>query len=57
MKNGIVQSIIDNVLTKMGKKCYSVIIDAEKTIGTQEENLIKVVLSEDGGMLSAYPIK
>ncbi|OAK33190.1 hypothetical protein A6286_19040 [Bacillus wiedmannii] len=57
MKNGTVQSITDNGLTKMGKQSYSVIIDAGKTIGTKGENLIKVVLSEDGGMLSAYPIK
>ncbi|WP_281292955.1 hypothetical protein [Bacillus marasmi] len=41
----------------MEKQSYSVIIDAGKTIGTKGENLIKVVLSEDGGMLSAYPIK
>nr|WP_281292929.1 T7SS effector LXG polymorphic toxin [Bacillus marasmi] len=57
MKNGTVQSITDNGLTKMGIQSYSVIIDAGKTIGTKGENLIKVVLSEDGGMLSAYPIK
>ncbi|MDR4938255.1 LXG domain-containing protein [Rossellomorea marisflavi] len=57
MKNGKVQSITDNGLTKMGKQSYSVTIDAGKTIGTRGENLIKVVLSEDGGMLSAYPIK
>jgi hypothetical protein len=57
MKNGTVQSITDNGLTIMGKQSYSVIIDAGKTIGTKGENLIKVVLSEDGGMLSAYPIK
>ncbi|QTD39539.1 hypothetical protein [Sporosarcina sp. Te-1] len=57
MKNGTVQSITDNGLTKMGKQSYSVIIDAGKPIGTKGENLIKVVLSEDGGMLSAYPIK
>lgn len=57
MKNGTVQLITDNGLTKMGKQSYSVIIDAGKNIGTKGENLIKVVLSEDGGMLSAYPIK
>ncbi|EAG5528574.1 hypothetical protein [Listeria monocytogenes] len=57
MKNGTVQSITDNGLTKMGQQSYSVIIDARKTIGTKGENLIKVVLSEDGGMLSSYPVK
>lgn len=57
MKNGTVQLITDNGFTKMGKRSYSVIIDAGKNIGTKGENLIKVVLSEDGGMLSAYPIK
>lgn len=43
MKNRTVQPITDNGLTKMGKQSYSVIIDAGKTIGTQGENLIKVV--------------
>ncbi|MBC2262750.1 hypothetical protein HCB45_14430 [Listeria sp. FSL L7-0091] len=57
MKNGTVQSITDNGLTKMGQQSYSVIVDARKTIGTKGENLIKVVLSEDGGMLSSYPVK
>ncbi|MEW4219999.1 hypothetical protein [Rossellomorea marisflavi] len=41
----------------MGKQSYSVTIDAGKTIGTQGENLIKIKILEDGGMLSAYPIK
>lgn len=50
MKNRIVQSITDNGLTKMGKQSYSVIIEAgnHRTTG---ENLIKVELSEEGGML------
>ena len=33
------------------------IIDAGKQIGTKCETLLKIVLSEDVGMLSAYPIK
>ena len=28
-----------------------------KVIGTKGETLIKIVLSEDGGMLSAFPVK
>ncbi|MDC2864642.1 EndoU domain-containing protein [Bacillus sp. BP-3] len=40
MNNGTVQSVADNGLTKMGKQSYSVIIDAGKTVGTKEENLI-----------------
>ena len=57
MSNGTVQSIIDNGLTKLGKQSYQVIIDAGKEVGTKGETLIKIVVSEDGGMLSAYPIK
>ena len=36
---------------------YEIIIDAGKTVGTKGENLVKIVISSDGGMLSAYPIK
>ena len=28
-----------------------------KVIGTKGENLVKIVISSDGGMLSAYPVK
>lgn len=57
MKNGTVKSIGDNGLTKMGQQSYQIIIDAGKIVGTKGETLIKIVLSEDGGMLSAYPVK
>jgi len=57
MKNGTVKSITDNGLTRAGNASYEIIIDAGKPVGTRGETLIKIVLSEDGGMLSAYPIK
>ncbi|WP_286904278.1 hypothetical protein [Clostridium sp. UBA1652] len=57
MSNGTVQSIADNGLTKMGQQSYQIVIDAGKEVGTKGETLIKIVISEDGGMLSAYPIK
>lgn len=57
MSNGKVQSIADNGLTKMGQQSYQIVIDAGKEVGTKGETLIKIVISEDGGMLSAYPVK
>jgi hypothetical protein len=57
MKNGTVKSVADNGLTKMGQQSYQIIIDAGKEVGTKGETLIKIVISEDGGMLSAYPVK
>jgi hypothetical protein len=44
-------------LTKAGNASYEIIIDAGKTIGTKGKNLVKIVISSDGGMLSAYPVK
>ena len=43
LSNGKIVSISDNGLTKV--------------VGTKGENLVKIVISSDGGMLSAYPIK
>jgi hypothetical protein len=57
IKNGTVKSVTDNGLTKAGNASYEIIIDAGKEVGTRGETLVKIVLSEDGGMLSAYPIK
>ena len=57
LSNGKIVSISDNGLTKAGNASYEIIIDAEKTVGTKGENLVKIVISSDGGMLSAYPIK
>lgn len=48
--------IIDNGLTKAGNASYEIIIDANKVIGTRGETSVKIVLSEYGGMLSAYPV-
>ena len=42
-------------LTPMGNKKYEYIIDAGEGIGTRGENLIKIVLADDGGMVSAFP--
>lgn len=57
MKNGTVKSINDNGLTKLGQQSYEIIIDAGQKVGTKGEKLIKIVISDDGGMLSAYPVK
>ena len=57
LSNGKIVSISDNGLTKAGNASYEIIIDAGKTVGTKGENLVKIVISSDGGMLSAYPIK
>ncbi len=57
LKNGKVNSIIDNGLTQQGKQSYRIVIDAGKEIGTKGETLIRIVISEDGGMLSAFPVK
>ena len=57
LSNGKIVSISDNGLTKAGNASYEIIIDAEKTVGTKGENLVKIVILSDGGMLSAYPIK
>ena len=57
LSNGKIVSISDNGLTKVGNASYEIIIDAGKTVGTRGENLVKIVISSDGGMLSAYPIK
>ncbi len=56
IKNGTVQSIMDNGLTKFEQQSYQIIIDAGKIIGTRGETLIKIIITEDGGMLTAYPI-
>ncbi|MCI6138571.1 PAAR-like protein [Clostridium sp.] len=57
IKNGDVQSILDNGMTSQGKQSFEIIIDTGKTVGTKGETLIKIILSEDGSMLSAYPVK
>ena len=57
LSNGKIVSITDNGLTKAGNASYEIIIDAGKIIGTKNEKLVKIIISSDGGMLSAYPIK
>lgn len=57
LSNGKIVSISDNGLTKAGNVSYEIVIDAGKKVGTKGESLVKIVISSDGGMLSAYPIK
>ena len=57
LSNGKIVSISDNGLIKVGNASYEIVIDAGKIVGTKGENLVKIVISSDGGMLSAYPIK
>ncbi|WP_218086617.1 hypothetical protein, partial [Listeria monocytogenes] len=57
MKNGTIKEIVDGGLSAQGNKKYEIIIDAGKKVGTKGESWVKIVLSEDGGMLSAYPAK
>ncbi len=57
MENRTIVDVLDNGLTRQGNQSYEIIIDAGKEIGTKGEQLIKMILSDDGGMLSAYPIK
>ncbi len=56
IKDGTVKSISDNGLTKKGQQSYEIIIDAGQKVGTKGQQLIKIVISDDGGMLSAYPV-
>jgi hypothetical protein len=56
MKNGNIKSAADNGVTKMGNRSYRIVIDAGKPVGTKGETLVRMVLSEDGSMLSAFPV-
>ena len=55
MKNGKVVDILDNGVSSQGDQSYEYIIDAGKKIGTKDETHVKVILSDDGGMITAYP--
>lgn len=57
LNNGVIKTVADNGITKLGSQSYEIIIDTGKVVGIKGETLIKIVLSEDGGMLSAYPVK
>lgn len=60
LNNGVIKTVADNGITKLGSQSYEIIIDtgkAGKVVGIKGETLIKIVLSEDGGMLIAYPVK
>ena len=56
MNNGTITSVVDDGVSAMGNQKYKIIVDAGKTIGTRGESLIEIILSDDGGMLSAFPI-
>ena len=55
MKNGEIVSISRDGVSNLGNFKYSIILNAKKVIGTRGESFIKIVLSSDGGMLTAYP--
>ena len=55
MKNGKVVDILDNGVSSQGNQSYGYIIDAGKKIGTKDETHVKVILSDDGGIITAYP--
>ena len=57
MNNGTITSIVDDGVSAMGNQKYKINIETGKTIGTRGESLIEIILSEDGGMLSAFPIQ
>ncbi|ROR31776.1 hypothetical protein EDD66_101394 [Mobilisporobacter senegalensis] len=57
IKNGTIVEILDDGVSALGNKKYSILIDAGKEIGTKGEHFIKIIISDDGGMLSAYPVK
>ncbi len=57
MKNGKIDSITNKGTTPSVNVKYEVIIDAGKVVGTRNENLVKILITSDGGMMSAYPIK
>ena len=52
---GDIISIMDGGISDRGSQKYIIIINAGAVIGTRGETRIKIVLSEDGGMISAYP--
>ena len=57
MSSGKIASIVDDGVSALGNTKFEITIDAGKAVGTKGETFIKVILSEDGGMLSAYPVK
>lgn len=57
MRNGNIRNVIDNGLTRQGNQSYEIIINADRVVGTRGETSIKVIISEDGAMLSANPVK
>jgi RHS repeat-associated protein len=57
LKKKIIKAINYDGISARGNQKYSVYLDAGKTIGTSGESTIKIVISDDGGLLSAYPVK
>ena len=56
MNNGKILRIENDGVSNLGNTKFAYWIDAGKIIGTRGEHVIKIVLSSDGGMLSAYPV-
>ena len=54
---GTLAGIEDEVKVEEGNASYIILIDVGKEIGTKGETNLKIVLSSDGAMLSAYPLK
>ena len=57
LSNGKIVSISDNGLTKVGNASYEIVIDAGKIVGTKGENLVKIVISSDGGYVKCISNK
>lgn len=55
LKNGKIVQIQDNGLTKLNKQSYRIFIESDIVIGLKEETKVRIVLSEDGTMISAFP--
>lgn len=56
MRTGSIKSIVDNGLTRKGVQSFEITINAGKPVGTRGETFIRIILAEDGGMLSAFPV-
>jgi hypothetical protein len=49
--------VADEGMTSMGYQGCRIIIDAGKVVGMKGETAVRMILSEDGGMLRAFPVK
>ena len=56
LKKGKVTQASSNGITSMGNQSYKYVIDAGQAVGTKGQTNIFLVLSKDGGMITAYPL-